>query len=142
MKEVRYATLEDREEIYKLMVELEEHDIDKIEFDKCFESNLKNKNIHYIVCQESETILGFASVHFQQLLHHTSMIAELQEIIVTHSARRNGVGEMLLNEVKALSKRFGCKQLEVCCNQKRIHSHKFYEVQGMSCSHFKFCEKL
>jgi len=54
-------------------------------------------------------------------------------------ARKQGIGKLLFQKAKEVGTENGCKQLEVCCNQKRLLSHKFYQSQGMTNNHYKFC---
>lgn len=81
-------------------------------------------------------------VHVQKLLHHISKVAEIQELIVDPSFRGQGIGRYLFQKAQVVALENACTQLEVCCNQIRINSHKFYESQGMVNSHYKFCMDL
>lgn len=138
MECLREATLNDKEQIYGLIKALEEKAIDTHDFSEVYDANLSNPYIFYYVYEKENVILGFISIHVQKLLHHTSDIAEIQELIVDEMARKQGVGKCLFQKAKEVGAENGCKQLEVCCNQKRIFSHKFYLSQGMTNSHYKF----
>lgn len=87
LERIREATLNDKEHIYRLIVELEETNIDYKCFSEVFVSNLTNPFI----------------------------------------------------KAKAVGSENGCKQLEVSCNQTRISSHTYYQLQGMTNNHYKFC---
>lgn len=138
---IRKATLVDKEGIYRLMIELEEEELDKKAFSEIYKSNIANPQVVYLVYEEEERLLGFISIHIQKLLHHVATIAEVQELIVNESLRGKGIGRRLFDEAKNVAKANGCLQLEVCCNQKRKASHLFYEAQGMKNSHYKFCSE-
>lgn len=142
MECLREATFNDKEQIYNLIVALEEINIDTNCFIDIYTANLLNPFVFYFVYEKNNVILGFISVHIQKLLHHTGIIAEIQELIVDEAARGYGVGQNLFQKAKEVSIENGCRQLEVCCNQKRLLSHSFYQSQGMTNSHYKFCLKL
>lgn len=142
MEFLRRAVEEDELQVYQLITDLENTIVDSISFSNVYKSNIVNPNVYYFVYEKSNKILGFVSVHIQKLLHHTGSVAEVQELIVSEEARRSGIGSNLLEKAKEISIENNCTQLEVCCNQRRALSHKFYESQGMINSHFKFCIKL
>ncbi len=142
MESIREATLNDKEQIYGLLVALEETNIDTKCFSDIFEANLSNPFVFYYVYEKEYVILGFISIHVQKLLHHTANIAEIQEFIVDETIRYQGVGKRLFQKAKEVGTENCCKQLEVCCNQKRISSHKFYQSQKMTNNHYKFCLPL
>jgi PhnO protein len=142
MECLREATLNDKEQIYGLIVALEEVDIDIKCFSDVFDSNILNPFVFYFVYEIDHVILGFISIHVQKLLHHTGNIAEIQELILREAARKHGVGKCLFQKAKEVGIENDCSQLEVCCNQKRLSSHKFYQSQGMTNNHYKFCLPL
>ncbi|ROR28221.1 PhnO protein [Mobilisporobacter senegalensis] len=142
MESLRKATLNDKEQIYGLLVALEETSIDIKRFSDIFDANISNPSVFYYVYEKEYVILGFISIHVQKLLHHTANIAEIQELIVDETVRYQGIGKRLFQKAKEVGTDNDCKQLEVCCNQKRVFSHKFYQSQGMTNSHYKFCLTL
>lgn len=142
MGDIREATINDEEIIYKLLVALEEEEFDKKAYSDIYKANLLNPAIFYLVYEEEGRVLGFISVHIQKLLHHVSNIVEIQELIVNQTVRGQGIGRQLFEKAKYIARENGCTQLEVCCNQRRKESHKFYEKQGMKNSHYKFCLEI
>lgn len=132
------AKIEDFEKVYDLICELESEVINKENLYQIYSRNISNSDIYYFLALDGSEIIGFASVHIQYLLHHAAKIAELQELIVTKGKQGIGVGSLLFNQIKKIAFEANCNQLEVCCNQIRKDSHKFYEKNGMKNSHFKF----
>lgn len=130
------------DDIYKLLCELENNQLDKLSFTKVYKDNLDNSNVYYFIAIDNEIVIGFASLHIQKLLHHCDKIGEVQELIVTKSFQGNGVGNILLNHIKEIAIENECIQLEVCCNIKREKSHQFYMKNGMIKSHYKFTYPL
>lgn len=140
--EISVATADQIDEIYKLICELEDQQLCKVDFNNSFLSNILNKDVYYFVAIQKGCIIGFISLHVQCLLHHTSKIAEIQELIVSEQSQAKGVGHMLFEKAKEVAIENNCLQLEVCCNIKRITSHEFYKRQGMANNHYKFCLPL
>ena len=125
-------------DVYKLICELENTLVDKRSLLKVYTHNLTSKDIHYILAVEDSRVVGFASLHIQQLLHHAAKIGELQEIIVCKEKQGVGIGRILFEAIKEIAVNNQCIQLEICCNQARKASHEFYLKQGAKNSHNKF----
>lgn len=142
MEHIRKATAADKDQIYQLICDLEDSEIDKERFFDIYDANMLNPSVCYFVYEKDQIILGFLSLHMQKLLHHAANISEIQEMIVNKYERGAGVGKRLFQEAKKVSIEHHCSQMEVCCNQKRTSSHGFYQRQGMANNHYKFCLKL
>lgn len=137
-----YATIENSQDVYYLLCELEHTELDKALFEEIFRKNIVNPDIHYLLVIDNQNIIGFASLHIQYLLHHASKVAEIQEIVVSKYYQGQGVGKMLFNHLKEIAVKNKCVLLEVCCNQIRKKSHEFYLKQNMKNSHYKFTLNL
>ncbi len=140
--EIVNATMQHLDDVYKLICELESEDLDRDKFSKLYQNNINNSNVHYLLALDGSSIIGFASLHIQQLLHHCAKIGELQEMIVSKSQQGAGIGSVLFNQIKEIAIENDCQQLEVCCNKAREKSHQFYLKQGMKESHFKFTHSI
>ncbi len=132
------ASLDNLDGIYGLICELDNEIIDRVRFEKMYENNLKDNMIHYIVAVYDLKVIGFASLHIQNLIHHLDKIGEIQEIIVSKAYQGNGLGKMLFEKIKDIALLEGCPQIEVCCNMMREKSHEFYLKNNMKKSHYKF----
>lgn len=139
---IRKANLNDIEKIYNILCELENKELPVNKFKDVFTENFKNPSVSYFVCENNDSIIAFSSLHIQYLLHHCSKVAEIQELIVKGEYKGNGIGKKLFDEMVKTAQENNCPLLEVCCNQKRIHSHGFYEHCGMLKSHYKFTYML
>lgn len=142
MNNIRIAEQKDVERVYDLIVELENQVIDFNSFRNIYFENLCNPLIHYCVYTNNNEIVGFVSIHIQALLHHAAKIAEIQELIIRKDMQKRGIGTALFNEAVNIAKQNKCLQIEVCCNQKRIIGHLFYQKMGMTNNHFKFSKEL
>lgn len=110
---IRETTENDKEIIYRLLVELEEKEFYRETYVDIYKSNLLNSNIFYLVYEEDSGVVGFISIYMQKLLHHNSSIAEIQEFIVDKNVRGQGIGKKLFKEAKMISMENKCTQLEV-----------------------------
>lgn len=138
MIEIKAARWEDCGQVAALIEQLEEMPIDKARFEAVYRANLSNPQIDYRTAWINGFLAGFLSVHIQNLLHHTSAIAEIEELVVDARYRGQGVGKCLFDQAKKIAAQAGCPQLECACNQRRTASHEFYKRQGMACRHYKF----
>ncbi|WP_411677358.1 GNAT family N-acetyltransferase [Caproicibacter sp.] len=139
---IRKAGPEDVESVYELICSLEESYPPHDAFRQTYLNNLKSPGILYLLCEHQGRAAAFGSLHIQLLLHHCGAAAEIQELVVQPDLRGNGIGAALVSALKEEALRRGCVLLEVCCNRKREHAHRFYESCGMRRSHFKFTMNL
>lgn len=136
------AAMENSQDVYYLLCELEHKELDKASFEEIFRKNVISPDIHYLLAIDNQNVIGFASLHIQGLLHHVSKVAEIQEIVVSKNYQGQGVGQMLFNQLKEIATENECVLFEVCCNQIREKSHEFYLKQNMKNSHYKFTLSL
>ena len=128
--------------VYDMICKLEETRLSYPGFCHAYRTNLAEKRIRYFLAARGEELLGFASLHIEELLHHESPVGELQELIVREEARGTGAGVALMAAVEAAARAAGCTQLEVCANVRRKATHRFYENRGFVNDHFNLCKPL
>ena len=76
--------------VYDMICKLEETRLSYPGFCHAYRTNLAEKRIRYFLAARGEELLGFASLHIEELLHHASPVGELQELIVREEARGTG----------------------------------------------------
>jgi len=136
---IKEPSAEHEDIIYELVCELEHERLDREAFSKVYRHNLSDPNVYYLLAIDSSDIIGFGSLHIQQLLHHCyTPVGEVQELVVTERYQGSGIGTLLMDRIKEIAVENDCKLLEVCFNKVRENSLMFYERQGMEKSHFKF----
>lgn len=139
---IRNAAPGDADQIYHLICQLEGKKMDKNFFEHVYSENLKSPTVFYWVIENSVEVLGFVSMHIQDLLHHERRIAEVQELCVDEKYRKLGFGKILLAQAEEEAKKQNCELIELAANRKREEAHRFYEREGWEKSHFKFTKKL
>ncbi len=142
--EIRRATENDRLIIYDLICQLENTVFEYSIFEKFYLTNLQNPTIIYLVAEYEEKVIGFLSCHGQPLLHHLSIVYEIQELVITSENRGNNIGTKLINflEQLLLENTTETILLEVTANKKREQSHDFYKKNAFAETHFKFTKLI
>ena len=82
--------------------------------------------------------VGFCSLHFRSRLNEVSPQAWIPDLIVTASARRQGVARALLSEAERLAAEAGCHGLTLESGHHRREAHRLYEAFGMTNAGFYF----
>lgn len=134
---IRKATLEDEETVYRMICGLENMLLDRAGFDMVFQMNLAADNISYFIAEFNGTPVGMVSCHIQPLLHHASLVSEIQEMYVDPAFRSRFVGRALMDHVAAFAESNGAVQMEVTSRNIRESAHRFYQREGFEKSHVK-----
>lgn len=135
---IREAALADITHVYRLICELEDELLDYESFRQVYEYNLESAYCFYCVASAENKIIGFISLHIQQLLHHCGAVGEIQEFYIDKDFRGQGIGRLLMNKVGAYAEAGNVKSLEVTSNKKRTENVKVYERLGFKLTHNKF----
>jgi len=139
---LRKAKIKDSNHVYGLICQLVGFEFDKKSFEVKFEKNMVNSSICYWVIENNESLVGFVSLHIQELLHHQKKVAEVQELCVDEKFTGMGFGKLMLDEAIQEAERQNCEIIELAASNKRVDAHRFYEREGWERSHFKFTRKL
>lgn len=134
---IRRASIRDSESLYAMICELEHSVLNRQAFDEIWDGNIANNMIGYFIAELAGKPIGMISIHIQGLLHHTALVAEIQEMFVYEAYRSTGVGSALMECGVAFAKENGAIQLEVTSRAYREAAHRFYEREGFEKSHVK-----
>ena len=140
--QIRPADFQDVGTLYRFICELEETQLNAVAFRAVFQRNLTDRRVHYLVAEVNEEVVGFISCHVQYLLHHTGKVGEIQELYVMPEYRNQQIGRQLVAAMEQLAEAHGFVNLEVTANQKRTHTHRFYQQLTFRPSHFKFVKEF
>lgn len=134
---IRPAVEKDVDAIYGLICELEEKQFPKDAFSVLYKNNLAVNTIAYLVAVLGEKVVGFGSIYVNTLLHHCGRVAEIQELIVSATARKKNIGRALLTSLIEWAKLQDVVQVEVTSNIKRTDALAFYQANGFTHTHQK-----
>lgn len=135
---IRKIEKQDLDFVYKAICELENEVLDFKVFEEIFNENISNPKNLYLIAENENDGLGFISFHTQNLLHHCGLVGEIQEFFIHQKYRGQGVGRLLINEIKNFATQNNLKSIEVTTNKKRIENVAIYENLGFTLSHNKF----
>ena len=135
---IRKAIAADFPIIYEFINELEETTFDLQIQKEIYNKNLGDPDNIYLVALVNDTVVGFINCHAQHLLHHSALIGEIQEMYVIEEFRGNGIGKLLIEELKKSAISKDIHQVEVVSNTKRLRAHRFYEEEGFTHTSSKF----
>ena len=135
---IRRAGAIDLSEVYRIICALEDDVLDKTSFSEVFTNNLNDSCCFYFIAETDGKIIGFISMHLQQLLHHCGPVGEIQEFYVDSEYRGKGIGRQLMDEVKRYAGAHKVTSLEVTSNKKRTATVPMYESLGFKLTHNKF----
>lgn len=135
---IRKIENQDLDFVYKSICELENETLDFAVFQEIFNENISNPKNLYLIAENENEGLGFISFHTQNLLHHCGLVGEIQEFFIHQKYRRQGVGRLLINEIKNFAAQHDLKSIEVTTNKKRLENVAIYENLGFTLSHNKF----
>ncbi len=135
---IRKARIEDLDSVYRFLCELENEELDLVKFSQIYAENTSNPMNVYLVSETDGKVSGFISFHVQNLLHHSGLVGEVQEFYIDKAFRGKGIGNLLMNQIKACAKQQQLKSIEVTSNKKRVENVLVYEKLGFKLSHNKF----
>jgi PhnO protein len=141
-KMVRQAAFEDLNFIDEFICQLEDFQLDFESFRAIFDNNIINPNLIYLVAFQNDRIVRFISCHTQKLLHHCSIVGEIQELYVDNEFRNMGFGRLLILEIIKIAKTNDFKSLEVTSNIMRTENVGIYKQYGFQLTHNKFTMSL
>lgn len=139
---LRPAGREDCQAVYELICRLEDTRFPFDTFSTLYEEQLVSERHICLLCEREGSVVGVLNLRMEGQLHHCGRVAEVMELVVSPACRGEGIGSQLLTEACVLAREWGCVQIEVACNQLRKDTHRFYQREGMTGTHFKFSKPL
>lgn len=128
----------DVEEIYNLICELKNKEMDFNKFKEAYYHKINNGNNYFIVETKENKIIAFLSLVIDYQLHHADKVATVEELIVSSKYRRNGIGKSLLDNAINYAKEKNCDVIELTSGFSREVAHRFYEKNGFNKGSYKF----
>lgn len=142
MVNIRRATINDVDSVYRLICDLENQKIDRVAFASTYKFNLNSNETIYLVTEINGCVVGFLSIHVQHILHHSKPTCELQELNVFKEYRSMGFGAALMQEAERIARNLGLEEIELTTKVFRKRAQEFYTRLGYENTHLKFVKKL
>jgi ribosomal protein S18 acetylase RimI-like enzyme len=131
---VREATLEDAEAIYYLARDLADALGDQRPRPDAVRARLgellKEPRARVLVAQGEAGILGAASIWLKPDLAHGDSVIEVPMLVVFGSARRRGVGKLLVGEIQSIASVENAALIELVATKENDVARAFYRSLG------------
>ena len=132
--EVREASTEDAADIQRLALELAETvgDAPPVEeaVRKRLEELLETPRSRVLVVDDGRGVVGAVSFWIKPDLAHGDTIVEVPMLVVSEDHRRNGVGRLLMEEVRAIASEHGASLIELVATSANVVAREFYNSLG------------
>ena len=79
---------------------------------------------------ESSAIVGVASLWIKPDLAHGDTVVEVPTLVVAESSRREGVGKLLMEEVRRLAAKNDADLIELVATTQNVAAREFYRSLG------------
>ena len=145
--EIRKATLSDEEQVAILIRELGEAigvsgDVNPVTWYSTLRKMLASPEWTFIIAEERKRTMGLLILVILPSLYHGGNYAAITELIVTKEAQNKGVGALLVEEAKKISRMMGCEELDVSVEVENDKAKGFYERLGFEKKHADYGMKL
>jgi glucosamine-phosphate N-acetyltransferase len=131
---VRFAKPEDWPAVAGLLVELgrgvAEGTADDPTHEMQFAGHLRRLEVVSLVAARSDGVVGVLDMEYHQRLGDHRPQARVNDVVVTESARGEGVGKLLLGRAEELARKRGCFRMSLVTAGWREETHRFYERLG------------
>lgn len=95
-----------------------------------------------LVATLDDEVVGLATVHARDVLHHAVPVVQLTALVVPPARRGIGIGRALVNDVLAWARARGADRLVVTTALHRADAPKFYERLGFEHTGRRYVRRL
>jgi ribosomal protein S18 acetylase RimI-like enzyme len=147
MIEIRKATLSDEEDVAILIRELGQAigvsgDVNPVTWYSTLRKMIASPEWSFLLAQDGPRKMGLLILVILPSLYHGGNYAAITELIVSVEAQNRGVGAMLVEEAKRVSRTMGCEELDVSVEVENEKAKGFYEKLGFEKKHADYGMKL
>ena len=101
------------------------------EFSRIFQNFFQNPEREAYVAAVYDNVIGFVTLYYLDVFHHSGQIANIQELVVTEEFRGRGVGKALVDFVKNKALEKHCRGLEVATDLWQSGAKSFNNKCGL-----------
>lgn len=117
---------EDLDDVFILLNQLKEKDIDSLDKDVSWKNFISNTGANSIVGLYKNKIVAYGSIVIENKIRG-DIAGHIEDIVVDTTVRGKMVGVKLVKELVNIGKSKGCYRITLFCDEKLI---KFYERNG------------
>lgn len=117
---------EDLDDVFILLNQLKEKDIDSLDKDVSWKNFISNSGANSIVGLYENRIVAYGSIVIENKIRG-DVAGHIEDIVVDTTVRGKMVGVKLVKELVNIGKSKGCYRITLFCDEKLI---KFYERNG------------
>jgi len=122
----RNIVKEDLDDVFILLNQLKEKDIDSLNKDVSWKNFISNTGANSIVGLYENKIVAYGSIVIENKIRG-DIAGHIEDIVVDTTVRGKMVGVKLVKELVNIGKSKGCYRITLFCDEKLI---KFYERNG------------
>ena len=130
----RDATIEDAAGIYALARELAETVGDSTPTEEAVRSRLEDlldePGARVLVAENEVGLVGGVSFWIKPDLAHGDTVVEVPMLVVAEDHRRNGIGKLLMEEVRNVASDNDASQIELVATSANVAAREFYRSLG------------
>ena len=130
----RDATIEDAAEIYALARELAQTVGDSTPTEEAVKSRLEElldePGARVLVAENEVGLVGGVSFWIKPDLAHGDTVVEVPMLVVAEDHRRNGIGKLLMEEVRNVASDNDASQIELVATSANVAAREFYHSLG------------
>ncbi|WP_243521896.1 GNAT family N-acetyltransferase [Bacillus pseudomycoides] len=135
---IRKATANDIEALCLLTKELKGSDITHTDMQNRLQFVEMSPFDFLYVYEEDNVIFGFLGFRIRENLEDVTRYGEISIISVDSTARRKGVGQILMDYAEQLAKKHNCIGTWLVSGTKRKEAHPFYKKLGYEVNGYRF----
>ncbi len=128
MSEIKFREIlkDDLEDVFLLLNQLKEKDVNTIDLESAWESFKSNSSSNSIVGIYNDKVIAYGSIVIENKIRG-DIAGHIEDIVVDNTVRGKMVGVKLVKELVDIGKSKGCYRITLFCDEKLI---KFYERNG------------
>ncbi len=136
MIDYRLASGADSSQLLPLLTEIMHHhgvsppSTDRLE--AIIEAILSSSGHSLMVAESRGRLIGMCALVFSYSTWSSSLVCELQDVVVTETHRREHVGRGLVTAAESLARARGCSRVFLLAEAWNLEAHAFYRSLGLS----------
>lgn len=139
---IKKAQIDDFEDVYLLINELEHNTIDKKNLYTTYCRQINNQDAYIYLYQDEHKVIALITMYVQHYLHHNHATGEIGELIVLDDYRGQKIGDQLINYIEDVAQDLHLEELSLSSGMWRKNAHRFYENHGYVKDHYSFEKKF